>query len=456
MSAMVRHKFKAVRYVPDELMTNIVKARLAMIMNAPFFGNVVMRMELLVVADDDPYIKTAATDGHFLMINGKFFQSLLADERTFVIGHELGHSIFEHAGEDGRRLDRHPLIWNWAADHAVNLMLVDAKIGAPVTSNGFKIICDAKYKDMSVEQIYDDLYQAAKKAGGKGGKMKGPGSPGGGSPGDEEGEDDPTTGQSDGKGGKVLDEHIETGSVREAGTDEDGNTIYEIAERGQVPDGDRRKVQQEMRANVIAAARTVEQTQKDSSMIPAGVRRMIDEWLTPQIDWRSLLATRVSELFRDDYTYSRVSKKSWSTNVIMPGHKDSEHVKIAAGLDQSGSISQEEATLFMTELWGIMQTYGDFEIHVWTYDTEIYNHQVFTPENLEALKDYQVFGNGGTDFMANYDHMKKIELVPDQFINFTDGCPGGSWGDEDYCDSIFVITEKNRKPPFGQYAYFDD
>jgi hypothetical protein len=41
---------------------------------------------------------------------------------------------------------------------------------------------------------------------------------------------------------------------------------------------------------------------------------------------------------------------------------------------------------------------------------------------------------------------------------FTDGYPWNSWGDEDYCDTIFIIHghhDKNLQAPFGQTAHYE-
>jgi len=52
--------------------------------------------------------------------------------------------------------------------------------------------------------------------------------------------------------------------------------------------------------------------------------------------------------------------------------------------------------------------------------------------------------------------MKENDIQPKKFIMFTDGYPWGSWGDENYCDTIFIIHGNNKiVPPFGEYAYYD-
>ena len=35
--------------------------------------------------------------------------------------------------------------------------------------------------------------------------------------------------------------------------------------------------------------------------------------------------------------------------------------------------------------------------------------------------------------------LKEEDIVPQKLIVFTDGYPWGSWGDESYCDTLFII-----------------
>jgi predicted metal-dependent peptidase len=70
---------------------------------------------------------------------------------------------------------------------------------------------------------------------------------------------------------------------------------------------------------------------------------------------------------------------------------------------------------------------------------------------------YELKGGGGTDFDANYTYMKEQDINPKKFIMFTDGYPFGSWGDENYCDTLFIIHGTTSiVPPFGAYAYYEE
>lgn len=404
---------------PDEATrTRLIRARIQMILNAPFFGHIAMRLTMLQVAPDC-VVQTLATDGRYFFYNKEFVDSITDDELIFGVGHETVHVVFDHTGTT-RRGDRDPEIWNIASDYVTNQILVDERIGVPVTSNGFKIYQDNKYRGWAVEAVYDDLIKSGKH------KPK----------------------------GQQMDFHMGPASATESGVDADGNPQFRISTGGDSSTPEERRLQQELRQAVIAAAKSVAAA-KSAGAVPSGIERLIADWTEPSIDWRELLAVSYNSLFRDDYSYSRPSKKSWATNCVLPGLKDAEFVEVAIAIDMSGSISDHEAALFLGETYGLMRSYDNFKIHLWTFDSKTYGYATFTPDNLEELKEYKVQGGGGTSFEANWDFMRKLELVPQQFVMFTDGMPGAGWGDPDYTDTIFVITTKGIKPPFGRHAHFD-
>jgi len=48
--------------------------------------------------------------------------------------------------------------------------------------------------------------------------------------------------------------------------------------------------------------------------------------------------------------------------------------------------------------------------------------------------------------------------MPERFIMFTDGYPGGSWGDENYCSTLFIIhgdPSHRLVAPFGQTCWYE-
>ena len=105
----------------------------------------------------------------------------------------------------------------------------------------------------------------------------------------------------------------------------------------------------------------------------------------------------------------------------------------------------------------MMQSFDSYKIHVFSFDTEVYAPVDFTSENMEQIEEYVPQGGGGTDFTVIFKYLKENSISPKQLIVFTDGYPCGSWGDENYCDTTFVIHgSQDIKPPFGSWAYYDD
>jgi predicted metal-dependent peptidase len=193
--------------------------------------------------------------------------------------------------------------------------------------------------------------------------------------------------------------------------------------------------------------------------VPAGVQRMIQELTEPKMNWRELIRMQIQSTIRNDYTFSRPSRKGWHTGAILPGMNFMDTIDICIGLDMSGSIGNVQAQDFLSEIKGIMDQFTDYNIKLWCFDTKVYNEQDFSADSGEDLLSYEIMGGGGTDFMANWEYMKENDIVPKKFIMFTDGYAWDSWGDPDYCDTIFLVHshhDKNVQAPFGVTCHYEE
>ena len=141
----------------------------------------------------------------------------------------------------------------------------------------------------------------------------------------------------------------------------------------------------------------------------------------------------------------------------MPGMKTTDAIDIAVAIDTSGSISDKQARDFLTEIRGIMESFDSYRIHVFTFDTQCYNPQRYDSDNLEDITDYDIQGGGGTDFEAIFGYLKSADIEPKKLVVFTDGYPFGSWGDPNYCDTVWIVHgNKNPDPPFGVWAEYGE
>jgi predicted metal-dependent peptidase len=160
---------------------------------------------------------------------------------------------------------------------------------------------------------------------------------------------------------------------------------------------------------------------------------------------------------KSDFTWMRASRKGWHMDAIMPGMDNDDMIDIAVAIDMSGSISDKQALDFLTEIAGIMEEFEQYRIHLFCFDTEVYGAEQFNSENLKDISEYECKGGGGTDFDAIFRYLRNEDIQPRRLVVFTDGYPCGSWGDENYCDTVWIIHgDKDPNPPFGQFALYEE
>jgi len=395
----------------------LVTARVGLLLRHSFFGNLATRLQLI---NADEWCSTAATDGKRFYYNSRFITKLKTKEVEFLVGHEVLHVVYDHMG---RRGNRDPQIWNIADDYAVNADLKRHKVGEFITS--VPCLYESKYEGMAAEAIYDDLMKNIQKI------------------------------SIDELIDKMLDDHMDGDGEYDgdegAESDCEGNSSGK-GKRPKMSAEEREQARQEMKQAILAAAQSAE-----AGSVPKGVERLIKDVTNPVMPWRELIQTNLTSAIRTDYSWMRPSRRGWHMDAVMPGMTPGEEIDVVVALDMSGSISDRQAKAFLGEIAGMMDAFDGYKVHVFCFDTEIYNPKDFTSENLDTIDEYEPQGGGGTDFDAIFDYLKEIGNVPKRLIVFTDGYPCGSWGDGDYCDTTWIIHgDKDPNPPFGTFAIYDE
>ena len=387
-----------------KILDKLITARVGLLLRHPFFGNLATRLTMVDASD---WCQTLATDGRNFYFNYEFIDKLTPKEAEFGFAHEVLHNVFDHMG---RRDERDPVLSNIAADYATNQILKDERIGT--VPSFMQIYQDDKYRSKSYEEIYDNLYENADKI-------------------------DIV------KLGELLDEHLDgDGDSEGDGPEGKGRPKLTAEEKKQIRD--------EIKEAMVAAAQSA-----GAGKVPAGVARMIKDFTEPKMDWRQLLRMNIQSILKSNFSFSRPNRKSQHCGAILPGMLNEETIDVSVAIDMSGSISDEMANDFISEVKGIMDEYVDFKLDLWCFDTQVYNYAKFTSDNADEIMEYKCQGGGGTDFDVNYQFMKDEGIEPKRFIMFTDGYPSDSWGDENYCESLFVIHGNDTiKSPFGQTAYY--
>ena len=391
-----------------KILDKLITARVGLLLRHPFFGNMATRMKMIDASD---WCSTLATDGRNFYFNYGFVNKLTPKECEFGFAHEVLHNVFDHMG---RREGRDPQLSNIAADYAANQILKDEKIG--VVPNFIQIFQDDKYRSKSYEEIYNELYEKAEKI------------------------DISSLGE-------LLDEHMDDSDEGDGDGDGDQDGT---GKRPKLTAEEKKAIRDEIKEAMVAAAQSA-----GAGKLPAGIARLIKDFTEPKMDWRQLLRMNIQSILKSNFSFSRPNRKSQHCGAILPGMMNEETIDVSVAIDMSGSISDKMAKDFLSEVKGIMDEYVDFKLDLWCFDTSVYNYAKFTADTADEIMAYEVKGGGGTDFEANWEFMKENDIQPKRFIMFTDGYPCGSWGDEDYCETLFIVHGNDAIiSPFGQTAHY--
>jgi len=389
----------------------LVTARIGLLLRHSFFGNLATRLQLV---NADEWCSTAATDGLKFYYNSRFIMMLKPKEVEFLVGHEVLHVVYDHMG---RRGDRDPQIWNIADDYAVNADLKRHKVGEFITT--VPCLYESKYDGKPAEEIYDDLMKNAQKI------------------------------SIDDLIDQMIDDHMDGEGE---GDGDEGEGKDGKGKRPKMSDEERERVRQEVKQAILNAAQSAE-----AGSLPKGVERLIKQHTNPVMPWRELIQTNLTSAIRTDFSWMRPSRRSWHMDAIMPGMTPGEEIDVTVAIDMSGSIGNDQAQAFLGEIAGMMSAFDGYKVHVFCFDTDIYNPANFTSENMDTIDSYEPVGGGGTDFDAIFEYLKREAIEPKRLIVFTDGYPCGSWGDANYCDTTWIIHgDPDPNPPFGTFAIYND
>lgn len=426
-----------------EAADRIMLARLNLVMNHPFFGVLATK---LIPIENNTWCQTMAVDGRHLYYNVRFilgapveFHDLikqrikdvlpdateeqmeehvagLTDENMIaVICHEILHCAFNHFL---RRGNRDPKLYNKAADYAINQIIAREKIG--VLGNNW--LFDERFDKMPAEEIYNILESEK----------------------DKNGEGD----------GDTVDQHMSPGDQ----PGKEKRTVKDILE-GAGEDGEDGPdiTEDEMQEYMDEFQHEMQSTARNAGSVPAEIAKMIHKLKNPKIDWRTKLDRTLRSFIRNDATWLRPSRRSYNAGVIFPGMKQQEVIDICVAIDTSGSISESMLRDFLSEVYGMTKQFQQFKIMLVCFDTEYYNPKSFDENNVDELLSYELGGFGGTDFNAVWRFFDDANYKPHQLVMFTDGYPCSTWGDKDYCKTLFVLHGTDSiVAPFGETTYYDD
>jgi predicted metal-dependent peptidase len=365
-----------------EMHKKMVRARAGLVMDQPFFASLALRLAL----KEDPTCETAWTDGKSIGYNPKFVEELSLDELKGVYCHEVMHLA---AGHQARRGERNKQDWNKAGDYAINQAIIDCKMVLPRGA-----LVNVKFQGKSSEAIYTALGGGKKQDGNQPGPNglngpQGPGAPSQGDPGDAD-----KPGQADpGNCGEVRDSPGEDGHDASPAEKQESEREWKVA------------------------TQQAAQQAKTMGSLPGALKRLIDEWSAPKVDWREVLRRFVEQAAKADYSWTRPNTRYLGTGFILPSLYSEELPPIVIAIDTSGSIDKDVLNQFASELSGIIGDHVSTAYIVYC-DEEITGSIVVGKGDLPLT--LEPIGGGGTDFRPVMEWVERENITPACMIYLTD------------------------------------
>lgn len=364
-------------------------AKVQLILNHPFFATIALNLKWVMHES----VPTMCTDGTTVWFGPKFVEEIPLDHVVGVMCHEIMHIASLH---HLRMEARNPEKWNVACDYAINQILENANISLPQGA-----LKNPAYAGMYSEHIYTLLPDSPKKDGNGGG--------------------DSIDGSDPGGCGRVIQAPVKSES-------------------------EAKKLEAEMKQLVAQAANMA----KQRGMLPSMLERFVESVMKPVINWREVLARFISEVARNDYSFSRPSTRYMHLGLYLPALYSIEFGEVIMIVDTSGSINGRILNQFASEMSDILSEFRKGFKVIWV-DAEVSGVQ-----DIEEVTELQPKGGGGTDFKPGFEWIKKNSESPACIIYFTDG----------YCNSFpedpgipvlwAVYNNESFTAPFGEIVEINE
>lgn len=371
----------------QELRDDLAHDTITLLNKEAYWGHMMVSIQKTI----DPRLRAAAAIqvGTFalLRVHPKFYFEKERRHRVGILKHEILHLVLKHPIRMAQFLSQAKA--NVAADIAINPMI--GKGDLPPTAL-FPELFDLP-ENLTLEQYYDSIPEPRK--GSRKDDGRNPYIP---------------------DGYELMDEHEGWESLIEEG--DEG-----IAE--------------------IIIDELIRSAQRSAGEIPGYIKDMISYRKKAVVPWQTVLRRFIgTSRAAISWTKKRTSKR-YDTR---PGIKFDLSATVLFGIDSSGSISQLELSVFMTELLVASKT----GIDLWAAVCDAAITAIYHP----IRKVTEVSGRGGTSFVPVFewamDHSKHPQL--DGIVYLTDGYDGGEieTHPRPSIPTLWVCTSDGRFPaPWG-------
>jgi len=418
------------------------RARMGLILDAPFFGSLIVRLPL--VQDDST--ETFVTNGKVIRYNRAYADTLTDAELRYVLCHEIMHCSMGHLW---RMAGRDVETWNKACDYVVNQMLDDYAAGTkhvPWTRPAglLDIASQPQFRGLSPEEIYRMMRDKQQPSP--------PPDPG------NAGQDSQDS--RDGKAGGKPDEKL--GGKNPADPDHPDNPVHKKGEPGigdfeaPPPDDDPQPgaeagAESGLEEDWQIATVQAERIANMKGNCPGAASHLVNEMKAPKVSWRDVLREFIRKSAKNDWSFARPNRRHLARGFVLPSLHSERMGRLVAAFDSSGSTRHFVAD-FQAEVQAALDECLPERIDVIVCDARVQHVQSFEPGDAVTI---DARGGGGTDFRPVFDHIDggREEDEPPVCVVYLTDLDGTYPAKEPEYPVLWCVPPgvgSGRKVPFGE------
>jgi predicted metal-dependent peptidase len=173
--------------------------------------------------------------------------------------------------------------------------------------------------------------------------------------------------------------------------------------------------------------------------------RLVQEILSPKVDWRTVLRRFVEKAKNDIRSWARPNRRFLAQGMYLPSIGGEVLGELAFAVDCSGSIGEKEIAEFAAEVTYVWEDGKPLRVHIIYFDSEVCHYEKFERDDNLHIEPH---GGGGTAFSPVFRFMEDKGITPVATIFLTDLCCDDFGPRPDH--PVLWVSNMEGQAPWGE------
>lgn len=183
--------------------------------------------------------------------------------------------------------------------------------------------------------------------------------------------------------------------------------------------------------------------------IPGDIQIYLDNLLNPKLPWHHILRKYLQSFAKNDYSFRKPNRR-YFPKYHLPSLYGENLVDLAVAVDTSGSVTDADFKVFITEVHSILRMMKPEKITLVQFDTEI--KSVDPVRNVQELMNIKFSGRGGTHITPVIQWANKNK--PQLLVVFSDG-EFKFYDTSTKAQTLWVVHNNHKfTAPFGKVIHY--